>query len=409
MQILENTARFDKLALLRGLEPLIIQHFQQAGPLLLSYPGTYAIIEGSKGLCVLYVYIELRGRFIVIIPTYCGVCDVEKVFRYYFKTLTNKVAELIRLKGLEDRMDEEYIKESLILEGRVCFTRFEDFDNALYALAGNYGGEPDCYKVPSEYVIANPILGSKTVKVRHLDGRKSTEGLEGIVVGLTHLDAELAIDSCKGLYDLIYNYAGMLADNFVSLNCAQINSRVQVAYVADNQNLANSAEAVLKDLYNGKPFKVLTQDILNKLTISPVVAAGSNDTIISLIEAHATILSDFWAELGIAYNGNRKRQYINNAEAAMDTGALSLNIDSIINSIKSGLDRVNELFGTNISVEVDENALENMMNGTVEIEGSGVAPSLDPEVPEDNDKGVKDNDKDGEKLSNIGESDDNDD
>lgn len=323
----------------------------------------------------------------VIIPTYSGVCDVEKVFRYYYKTLTNKVAELIRLKGLEERMDEEYIKESLILEGRVCFTRFEAFDNALYALTGNYGGEPDCYKIPTQYIIANPILGSKTVTVRHLDGRQTVEGLDGIVVGLTHLDAELDIDSCKGLYDLIYNYAGMLADNFVSLNCAQINSRVQVAYIADNQNMANSAEAVLKDLYNGKPFKVLTQDILNKLTVSPVVASGANNTIISLIEAHATILSDFWSELGIAYNGNRKRQYINNAEAAMDTGALSLNIDSIINSINSGLDRVNELFGTNISVEVDENALENMMNGTVEIEGSGAAPSL----PDDDKIEVDDN------------------
>lgn len=362
---------------MRGSDPEFIQQFQQAGPLLLSSPGGYDIIEGSKGLCVIYVYIDLRGRFIVIIPTYGGVCDVEKVFRYYFKTLTNKVAELIRLEGLEERMDEEYIKECLILEGRVCFTRFEDFDNALYALAGNYGGEPDCYKVPSQYVIANPVLGSKVVTVRHLDGRQTVEGLDGIVVGLTHLDAELAIDSCKGLYDLIYNYAGMLADNFVSLNCAQINSRVQVAYIADNQNMANSAEAVLKDLYNGKPFKVLTQDILNKLTVSPVVASGSNNTIISLIEAHATILSDFWSELGIAYNGNRKRQYINNAETNMDTGALSLNIDSIVNSIKSGLDRVNELFGTNLSVEVDENALENMMNGTAEIsDDSGPAASL---------------------------------
>jgi len=324
----------------------------------------------------------------LIIPKYSGVCDVEKVFQYYFKTLTNKVAELIRLEGLEERMDEEYIKECLILEGRVCFTRFEDFDNALYALAGNYGGEPDCYKVPTQYVIANPVLGSKVVTVRHLDGRQTVEGLDGIVVGLTHLDAELAIDSCKGLYDLIYNYSGMLADNFVSLNCAQINSRVQVAYIADNQNMANSAEAVLKDLYNGKPFKVLTQDILNKLTVSPVVASGANNTIISLIEAHATILSDFWSELGIAYNGNRKRQYINNAEAAMDTGALSLNIDSIINSIKSGLDRVNELFGTNISVEVDENALENMMNGAAEIiEDSGAAPSL----PDDKKIEVDDN------------------
>lgn len=375
------------MALLRGLDPAIIQQFQQAGPLLLSSPGAYAIIVGSKGLCVIYVYIELRGRFIVIIPTYCGVCDVEKVFRYYFKTLTNKVAELIRLKDLEERMDEEYIKESLILEGRVCFTRFEKFDNALYALTGDYGGETDCYDIPTQYVIANKILGSKMVTVRHLDGRQTVEGLDGIVVGLTHLDAELVTASCKGLYDLIYNYAGMLADNFVSLNCAQINSRVQVAYIADNQNMANSAEAVLKDLYNGKPFKVLTQDILNKLTVSPVVASGSNNTIISLIEAHATILSDFWSELGIAYNGNRKRQYINNAETNMDTGALSLNIDSIINSIKSGLDRVNELFGTNISVEVDENALENIMNGTAEIEGSGAAPSL----PDDKKIEVDDN------------------
>ena len=340
----------------------------------------------------------------MIIPSYEGICDVERVFKYYFKTLTNKVCELIRLKNLEERMDEQYIKEHWILDGRICFTRFAEFDNALYGLIGNYGGDPDCYRIPTEYLIENAILGSKRVKVRHLDGRQTVEGLEGIVVGLTHIDTELDTTSAKGLYNLIYNYAGMLADNFVSLNCAQINSRVQVAYIADNQNIANSAEAVLKDLYNGKPFKVLNQDILNKLTVSPVVASGSNGIIINLIEAHATILSDFWAELGIAYNGNRKRQYVNNAEAAMDTGALSLNIDSIINSIKSGLDRVNELFGTSLEVEVDENALENIMNGKAEIIEEPAAPlpddeiiiddpADDPEPTDPDDKGVDPDDK----------------
>ena len=310
------------------------------------------------------------------IPNYDGICNVEKVFKYYFKTLTNKMAELIRLRDLEPRMDEQFIKEHLILDGRVCFT---EFDGYLYALDGNMGGERDCYKVPSEFIIANSILGSKTVKVRHLNGDQSVEGLDGVVVGLTHIDTELNNVAAKGLYNLIYNYSGMLADNFVSLNCAQINSRVQVAYVADNVNLASSAEAVLKDLYNGRPYKVLTQDILNKLTVSPVAASGANNTIINLIEAHASILSDFWNELGIAYNGNRKRQYINNAEALMDTGALNLNIDSIVNSIKSGLDRVNERFGTNISIEVDENAFENIMNGEAEIAADPAGASL----PED--------------------------
>lgn len=342
----------------------------------------------------------------MIIPNYNGVCDVEKVFQYYFKTLTNKVSELIRLKNLGDRMDEEYIKECLILEGRVCFTRWPEFDNELYALTGDFGGEPDCFKVPTQYVISNPVLGSRTVTVRHLNGSQAVEGLEGIVVGITYIDAELCTNTAKGLYNLIYNYAGMLADNFVSLNCAQINSRVQVAYVADNQNLANSAEAVLKDLYNGKPYKVLTQDILNKLTVSPVVAAGSNNTVINLIEAHATILSDFWSELGIAFNGNRKRQYINNSEAEMSTGALSLNIDSIINAIKAGLDRVNALFETNIEVEVDDNALNsNIMNGQAEISDSNVdePAQADPLPVDDN------NDDDKPADQGDGEGSDNDD
>lgn len=331
----------------------------------------------------------------MLLPAYNGVCDVEKVFTYYFKTLTNKVSELIRLRNLSDHMDEEYIKEVLILEGRACFTEFNGF---LYGLEGNIGGEPDCYKVPSEFIIANPQLGSKVVKVRHLDGDQSVEGLDGIVVGLTRVDAELNQTVAKGLYNLIYNYAGMLADNFVSLNCAQINSRVQVAYVADNKNLAESAEVVLKDLYNGKPYKVLTQDILNKLTVSPVVAAGSKEIIISLIEAHATILSDFWAELGIAYNSNRKRQYINRTETEMDTGALSLNIDSIVNSIQNGLDRVNERFGTNMYVEIDENALENDMNGNAEIEDNNAldpaavppSPAPAPEDPAEKEEGKED-------------------
>lgn len=332
----------------------------------------------------------------MLIPAYNGVCDVEKVFQYYFKTLTNKVAELIRFDNLPDHIDEEFLKESLILQGRVCFTQFNEH---LYALTGNIGGEPDCYKVPSLFIIANPILGSKQVKVRHMDGNTSVDGLEGIVVGLTHVDTHMVDMGAVGLYRLIYNYAGMLADNFVSLNCAQINSRVQVAFVADNDTLANSAEKVLKDLYNGKPYKVLRQDILNKLTVSPIAASGANTTIISLIEAHATILADFWSELGIAYNSNRKRQYVGKAESEMDTGSLSLNIDSIINSIREGIERVNELFGTDIRVGVDENAYENMMNGEAE-----AADDVDGMVDREDDI-IKDNEEaDGGKDDGFKES-----
>lgn len=298
----------------------------------------------------------------LIIPEYHGVCDVESMFRYYFTTLTNKVCSLIEFKNLPDHVDDKFLKATLVLEGKICFTQF---NHNVYALDGNIGGEPNCYKEPTEFIIANPVLGSKNVKIRHKDGSNKVDGLDGILVGLTPMDLELPKAMKGGLYRLIYTYAGLLADNLVSLNCAQINSRVQVAYVADTEALANTAEKVLKDMYNGVPYKVLSQDILNKLTISPVVASGANTTIVSLIEAHAQIVSDFYAELGISYNSNRKRQYVGQAEAAMDTGMLGLNIDTIINTIKDGIDRVNELFGTSIEVNVDENAFESEFNAEI--------------------------------------------
>ena len=332
----------------------------------------------------------------MLIPAYEGICNVEQIFRYYFKSLVNKICNLIQFENLPDHIDEEFLKERLVLEGRVCFTQFE---GNLYALNGNPGGEPNCYYQPAEFIIANPVLGSKTVKVRNRDGSNDVTDLEGILVGLTHADLELQTGIKGGLYDLIYTYSGLLADNLVSLNCAQINSRVQVAYVGDTESLANTAEKVLKDLYNGRPYKVLQQDILNKLTINPVTASGANATIMSLIEAHAQILSDFYAELGISYNSNRKREYVNPTENMMDTGSLNLNIDTIIECVKDGIEQVNELFGTDIRVGLDENAYLNPMNADTAVEDTDNVDGIidrEDDIIEDKVEDTVDDVKEGE-------------
>ena len=289
----------------------------------------------------------------LVIPNYEGVCNVDQNFRFYFKTLTNKVSQMIEFKNLPENVDEEFLKEQLILCGKICFTQFNQH---IYALNGDIGGEPNCYYESQDFIIANPILGSKTVKIRHKDGSSKVDGLEGILVGLTSIDKQ--VESLHGgLYDLIYQTAGLLADNVVSLNCAQINSRVQVAFVADDEALANTGEKVLKDMYNGKPYKILTQDILNKLTVSPIAASGTNTTIMSLIEAQANIWQNFYNQLGLSYNGNLKRERINTAESELMTGSLNLNLQTIIENLKADIDKVNELFGTSIEVDINPDAM----------------------------------------------------
>jgi len=260
---------------------------------------------------------------------------------------------MIEFKNLPENVDEEFLKEQLILCGKICFTQFNQH---VYALNGNVGGEPNCYYESQDFIIANPVLGSKTVKIRHEDGSSKVDGLEGILVGLTSIDKQ--VESLHGgLYDLIYQTAGLLADNVVSLNCAQINSRVQVAFVADDEALANTGEKVLKDMYNGKPYKILTQDILNKLTVSPIAASGTNTTIMSLIEAQANIWQNFYNQLGLSYNGNLKRERINTAESELMTGSLNLNLQTIIENLKADIEKVNELFGTSIEVDINPDAM----------------------------------------------------
>lgn len=283
---------------------------------------------------------------------YKGVCDVEANFHSYFKLLTNKAMSIFKFTGLEDleAIDERFLKEQLILKGKVCFTQI---DNKLYALDGNWGGEPNAYYEPTQWIIANPILGSKQVKVLNKDGSKDVDGIEGVVVALTDFDY-LSDTLYGGLFPLIYKYSGLLADNDVSLNVAQINGRLNVAFTADSEAQANLAEDVLRDYYNGKPYRVLAQDIMDKIGINPIGGTQATSTLMALIEAHAHLLQDFYSEIGIASQGNLKRERVNTAETELMTGCLDISIWNMKHSLEEGLERVNELFGTNIGIELND-------------------------------------------------------
>ena len=307
---------------------------------------------------------------------YKGVCDVKANFRTYFKLLTNKAMSLFKLSGTEDleAFDERYFIEQLVLRGKVCVAQF---NNKLYALSGNWGGEPNAYYEPTEWIVANPILGSKTLR-----------GLDGIVIALTDFDF-LSDNLNGGLYPLIYKYSGLLADNDVSLNIAQINGRLNVVLTADSENIAKQAEDVLKDLYNGKPYRVLYQDLMDKIQVNPVAAAGTNNTIMNLIEAHRNLLQDFYNEMGIGYQGQMKRERVNEAEIGLMTGCLDISIWNMLKNLKEGIEKVNELFGTNISIDI---------NDEVFYAGSGNATLGEDEADEVEEDPIKEEETETEEL-----------
>lgn len=258
---------------------------------------------------------------------------------------------IFKFKDLPDTVCERFMMLQLIMCGKAVF--FED-DGKFYCLNGNVGGEPNVYYEPSYFIVANPIIGSRQLRIRNRDGSDDVEPLDGVLIALTDVDYETDTITQGGLYGLIYKYAGLLADNDVSINCAQLNGRISTLFTADSEAMARTGEEILKEIYEGKPYKILDQDLVEKFTATPIAASGTNNTIMSLIEAHAYILQNFYAEIGIASQGNLKRERVNTAETELMTGCLDINIYNMLSSLKKAIDRINEKWQLNISVELND-------------------------------------------------------
>ena len=300
-----------------------------------------------------------------------GVCDFRQNYDFYFKWLTNKVMSCFVIKdrsnGKTETINWNYFKLNLLLDGQICIT---DFGENLYACIGNRGGEPNEYYLPQIFTIANPILGSKQVKI----------GETGIVFYNTNIDAFSYTGNNEifsgGLYDLISQTATLLADNIISINCAQINSRITTFFTADSEAQAVAGEAILKKQYAGKPYQILRSDLIEKLNVNPVNSSASGN-ITELVELHNYIVANFFQSIGVKSNNVMKRERLINSEIDSQNDYLKISILEILTSWQRGFDELNELYDTDISVTLnpalfdellEDSTSDEMVNGETSVD-----------------------------------------
>ena len=274
----------------------------------------------------------------------CSSLTVNNLYRVYYKRLYNIVASLFTYENMPDTINEQYLNSILINEGRICWTKFND---SLYCCRGNYGGQPDEYYIPEQFTIANPVLGSKVVNIK-----ENTENQDGVFMYLSSVDLIPFETETGGLYDLLSTTAQLLADNVMSISIAQINTRVMAVYTATSTARKESAESVLKSLYDGDLWKIVATDILSDFRVNPL--SGNNTSISSmttLIEMQQYILANFYHCIGFNSNYNMKRERLNTAEIDTNFDGLKVNVKDIKQNLTDGFSRVNKFFGTDIIVK----------------------------------------------------------
>lgn len=277
-----------------------------------------------------------------------GVCCFRDNYGFYFKWLLSKTVSCFYIDGLtEDKtktLDAYYILSGLICDGDICITDFNE--GKLYACIGIPGGKPDEYYKSTLYTIANPVLGSKTVE----------DGVNGVIIYNTPTDAYVT----GGLYGLICQTATLLADNIVSINCCQINSRITALVTADSKPQAVEAESVMKSIYAGNPYKVIPSDMVDKVNINPIANTGNGQTLAELVELHTYIVSNYFQSIGIRSNNLRKKSHMLQDEIDVQNEFLKISIYELLTSWQKGFDKVNELYGTDIHVRVNPTLLDEL-------------------------------------------------
>lgn len=290
--------------------------------------------------------------------------DVSILYRHYFGMLYNAASSVIKINGIDTiETERDYFFENLLLIGNILIFKK---GGKVYAIHGCPGGEPDAFRNPQKLVYSNIKLGSGEL----------TEGKDGVFVYLTPADRLFCYTQYGGgLYSLIASTAQLLADNTSSINCAQINGRVQTIFTSESVQEAKTAEATLKDMYAGKPYRVLASEILAKFQAQPIAQSVTSSMLMELVELRQYMLAQFWNSIGLDANFNMKRERLITAEVEANSAALKVPIQTILEELNMGFDKARETFGVELHAELNPEykkiieATQNGINTTPEQKG----------------------------------------
>lgn len=274
------------------------------------------------------------------LPDSVKVNRTKPMYNYYFKMLLNRVINMFEWKNLPETVDENFLNFTLFTQGRIVWT---DIDGNIYALNGNYGGKPSVYYYPTEFVIANPVLGSKIVTI----------GENGVMMILTDTDKLPTTDFDGGLFGLLSTTAQLLADNISSINIAQRNTRLTALVSAATQAQKQSVELALKRMYEGEAYEVIIKDLIADIAVNPIAEniANVSNVIRELVELNQYILATFYHSIGINSNYNMKRERLTSAEVNVNDECLVINVINMLKNVKHAVDDINKMFNTEITVD----------------------------------------------------------
>ena len=307
----------------------------------------------------------------------------EQLHRHYIMTMLNRLQSMFKYEGLPDTIPQKWLENYLLCNGSCVFVM--DGDD-LIVTTGGWGGLPDRYYIPTEYIVSNPYVNEST-------RRTYTIGEDCVLI---RNDVY-----ARGVLGILEENARLLTENYITMNLSTILARAMLTITATNNQDKESVDLWLKKLIRGDisaigelPAMVGNQD--RSINITPFQNVASILT--DLIEERQYIKASFFNELGLNSNYNMKRESINSNESQLNDDMLHPLIDEMLEMRREALAEVNAMFGTNITVDFNSawkdneieaelalDAMENKADGTdnMEVPDAETVPEDAPDAGEE--------------------------
>ena len=272
-------------------------------------------------------------------------------------SMLNVTTRMFKYDGLPETITSKDLETQLQVGG---FSIWKDVDDKLYSLIGTLGGQPNPYYLPTLAIVANPAL-------------KYNASLE--------IDKQCVVmrndNYYQGLMPVICKYADLITEAELSLKYCLYNARIPAIMQADNDSTKKSAEIFFKKIINGEEYGIVgSKQLFDGLksfefTRAPFVK--------DIIESIQYLKGSFYNEIGLQSQFNMKREAINEAEATLNDDILMPTIDTMYDNRVKALEKINAMFGTNITVDFDSSWKTNKVEKEISIKQAETEAEQNPE------------------------------
>lgn len=261
-----------------------------------------------------------------------GLLDKDEIIKQYIGYMLARTQTMFDYKNLPKTIPKKDLEILIQVNGFAIITKVK---GELYAFYGGLGGVLNEYYLPTIATIANPYLNYNA-------------NLE--------IDKECVIilndNLIQGLTPMFERNAKLLAECDISMQFAIINSRLPHIVQAQTDNDKKSLDELFKIVIDGTDIKSVISKTLTNGFNAIDFSSRTQGILKDLIETKQYLLGSWYQELGLNANYNMKRESLNKNEIDSNEDILIPLIDEMLQQRKEGIKKVNDMFGTDIEVEL---------------------------------------------------------